>query len=147
LRAITRQDGRYIEGVWGGWYPAIGMEVRHFPDPESNQPEMASVLAARLVEAPPLAVEHGVVSSEVVAQIEAVDGLVWANLAGPGSGDPRELVDLLSLVARVEAAQALQRTQVMKRLGQQIASVVPDAPLIGRIDREINRREAVPPGP
>lgn len=114
LYGFTDEDGRYVEGAWGAFYPASGLRVSVEADP--SRP--VSDLAERLAE---LREDMGArAPEEVLADLDE-DGALGGDLtAQPGRIDPRnvpELVALMDEVAeRTDAGQLWAAEQRIRQL-------------------------------
>ena len=117
LTGFTRADGRYVEGVYGRWYPAQGETVRHYEDPQSEYPELAQDL------------------SLIRAGIGEGKGLppdIWR------SGiDPADRVSAAVLVMKLRAALKKGRLEAANRIFGRLEEEVPAAPVLEQLRQEM----------
>ena len=117
LTGFTRADGRYVEGVYGRWYPAQGETVRPYEDPQSEYPELAQDL------------------SLIRAGIGEGKGLppgTWR------SGiDPADRVSAAVLVMKLRAALKKGRLEAANRIFGRLEKEVPAAPVLEQLRQEM----------
>ena len=133
LTAFTRAEGRYVEGVYGRWYPAKGEVVRQFEDPQSGYPEASRELS------------------------ELIDAL------GPGTGlpetawvqsvDPAERAQAVTLVSKLRSALGRGRLGAAQRILARLEGEFAGAPILPSLRTEVetqsersesSRSDAVP---
>jgi len=110
LFGFTEETGRYVEGVFGRWYPAGRGGVRAFEDPESEFAEEAQ-------------------------KLEQLRKAFKRNVGLPGdvesrTVDPSERIYLMSLVGKVERLMARGRLDAVDRIINRIAQLAPEAPIL-----------------
>ena len=114
---FTRAEGRYVEGVYGRWYPAEGETVRHYEDPQSEYPELAQEL------------------SLIRSDFGAGAGLppdAWR------SGiDPADRVSAAELVMKLRAALKKGRLEAANRIFGRLEEEVPAAPVLEQLRQEM----------
>jgi arylsulfatase A-like enzyme/Flp pilus assembly protein TadD len=121
LYAYTDGSGRYMEGSWGGWYPADGDAVDVEPvDLRDNEAEGVRLGTMRAaldeVVAPTAALDD-----DALEQLMALGYIGGDPTAAAGEIDPRDVIDVIPLTWRVRqmigsgrlgvASQALARLE------------------------------------
>ena len=117
LTGFTRTDGRYVEGVYGRWYPVEGEAVRHYEDPQSEYPEAALELAA------------------ITREFDVSNGLppdAWT--AGL---DPFERRQAANLVDKVRLAQMRGHPEAAERILQRLEAEFPGSPILTSLRAEM----------
>ncbi len=124
LFGFTGPLGRYVEGVYGRWYPAGKTQVRAFEDPESEYAEHATRLK-RFQEG--FEQNVGLPSSALKITI-----------------DPSERIAVMSLVSKLDRVLERGQLDVADRIIERIAQKAPDAPILQDIRRRREGQGSLP---
>ncbi len=112
LYSYTDEGGRYTEGAWGAWYPyadgaiTVHAEIVRNTDLESQQ---LALIMAQLDE---VVAPNATLDEDSFAALMALGYLGGDVFAGPGSIDPREVIDLVPLTW--EARQLMGQGQYQR---------------------------------
>ena len=126
LRSYTDAEGRYIEGVWGGWYPVHDdLRVGTIPDRRSYDRTPRSIALDEMVAAmePGIAMEASLDSREL-ARLMALGYVGGDPLAEEGDIDPRDVIDVIPLTWQARQLIGVgmfhQAAALLHRLGERM---------------------------
>jgi hypothetical protein len=122
LVGFTVKLGRYVEGIYGRWYPAGKMNTRAFEDPESEYPDHARRLKS--------------IQSNFERNVGLPSGVMGLTL------DPAERISSMSLVTKFH--RLLRRGQYTPalRVIDRIAAKSPDAAILKDLREDLKMASA-----
>ena len=118
LTGFTEDGGRYVEGVFGRWYPALGEVVRHYEDPQSGYPDAAMQLK---------------VLSEGMGRGAGLPPEAWTS-----SIDPSDRRKAATLIAKFDAAMIRGRPGAARRILMRLEAEFPASPVLARLRSEVS---------
>jgi arylsulfatase A-like enzyme/tetratricopeptide (TPR) repeat protein len=125
LFAWTDGSGRYTEGSWGGFYPAVGARVLTGPDPIEDLSEQAAALALLRAGLDEVIAPGVALDAESLQQLQALGYIGGDPTAEAGSVDPRDVIDVIPLTWKVRQVMGAGRFDLAESTMSQLEDRMP----------------------
>ncbi len=141
LHSYTDEGGRYTEGAWGAWYPFAAGEVSVHPEIVRDTTPEEQQLALLMAQLDEVVAPTASLDEDSFAALMALGYLGGDVHAGPGSIDPREVIDLVPLTWEARQMMGMGRFEDASKALEKLEQGMPDTYGVQLLRAQLTRAE------